>query len=324
MNKFDRIYDLYNIFKSHRYPIPLSSLNRDLECSPPTVKRLIAKLRHELGIPIRYSKKYNGYFLAVHENRQHELPGLWFSSSELQAMVIIHELITRLEPGLLRSAMGPFRERIDKILKADHIDNIEPARRFRIFGIGVRTCLPRHFRIVASATLQRMRLDISYHNRSDDNRSRRTISPQRIIYYRDNWYLNAWCHMRKDFRTFALDRIKSARILTEAAREIPDEALDEHYSPSFGIFGGPADQKAVLRFTPGRARWIADEKWHPNQQGVLLDDGSYELTLPFSDSRELILDILRYGPDVEVLEPESLRKEVRERLKQALERYEEG
>jgi len=46
--------------------------------------------------------------------------------------------------------------------------------------------------------------------------------------------------------------------------------------------------------------------------------------LSFSDSRELILEIMRYGPDVEVLEPESLRQQVRERLRQALERYADG
>ena len=78
---------------------------------------------------------------------------------------------------------------------------------------------------------------------------------------------------------------------------------------------------ATLRFTPERARWIAAEQWHPDQQGSWLDDGSYQLRLPYSDSRELVLDILRYGPDVEVIGPKELREEVKKKLLAALENY---
>jgi len=112
-------------------------------------------------------------------------------------------------------------------------------------------------------------------------------------------------------------------VLDDAAREIPDEELDRHYSAAFGIFSGPATQTAILRFTPQRARWVAEEQWHPDQQGRRLDDGSYELRLPYGDPRELVLDILRYGPDVKVIAPEELCREVKKRLAAALEQYEE-
>ena len=79
-----------------------------------------------------------------------------------------------------------------------------------------------------------------------------------------------------------------------------------------------------LRFTPERARWVASEQWHPQQEGRTLDDGSYELTIPYSDDRELIGDILRHGPDVDVLAPSGLRARVRERLQQAAARYAGG
>jgi predicted DNA-binding transcriptional regulator YafY len=111
-------------------------------------------------------------------------------------------------------------------------------------------------------------------------------------------------------------------MLPDEAMEIPDEQLDRYYSGSFGIFSGPATQTAVLRFTSQRARWVAEEQWHPDQQGSWLDDGSYQLSLPYGDSRELVLDILRYGPDVEVIAPEELRGEVKGRLIAALKQYE--
>jgi predicted DNA-binding transcriptional regulator YafY len=78
---------------------------------------------------------------------------------------------------------------------------------------------------------------------------------------------------------------------------------------------------AVLRFTPERARWVADEHWHPQQQSQSLEDGSYELRIPYSDPRELVMDILKHGEEVKVISPESLRDAVAERLKNALRHY---
>ncbi len=79
-------------------------------------------------------------------------------------------------------------------------------------------------------------------------------------------------------------------------------------------------QTAVLRFTPGCARWIANELWHPKQK-YYEKDGAYILEVPYSDDRELVMDILRYGPDVEVLAPEVLWVKVLEHLSQAIDQY---
>jgi predicted DNA-binding transcriptional regulator YafY len=141
------------------------------------------------------------------------------------------------------------------------------------------------------------------------------------VHYRDNWYLDAWDHGRRALRSFAVDRIERARTLNEPAKDVPDSRLDAHFASSYGIFAGRPKHKAVLRFTPERARWVADEVWHPDQEGLLLADGSYELRIPYADPRELLLDILKYGPDVEVLAPAALRREVAERLRAAATQY---
>lgn len=91
--------------------------------------------------------------------------------------------------------------------------------------------------------------------------------------------------------------------------------------PGYGLFAGPAAAEAVLHFSPYAARWVAEEQWHPNQQGRWLEDGGYELRLPYSDPTELVMDVLRYGPDVEVVAPAELREQVRERLARALAQY---
>jgi len=164
-------------------------------------------------------------------------------------------------------------------------------------------------------------LQISYYSRASDEITIRAVSPQRLVCYRESWYLDAWCHLREDIRSFAVDGIRQAEVLDQRAKEVAERELDEVLGESYGIFSGRARAWAKLRFTPARARWIAAEEWHPKQRASFEPDGSYVLEFPYGDDRELIGDILRHGPEVEVLAPKALRARCREQLKAAQRRY---
>ena len=126
------------------------------------------------------------------------------------------------------------------------------------------------------------------------------------------WYLDAWDDDKDALRSFAIDRIRRATVLPDTALDIPEAQLDEHYASAYGIFGGKADKVAVLVFTAERARWVADERWHPRQEGRWLEDGRYELRIPYREARELVMDILRHGAGVRVSSPAELRSSVLE------------
>jgi predicted DNA-binding transcriptional regulator YafY len=160
-----------------------------------------------------------------------------------------------------------------------------------------------------------------YYTRSGARRDQRTVSPQRLVYYRDNWYLDAWCHLRDGLRTFGIDAIETVQALEEPSLEVSAEELDSHFAGAYGIFAGAAEHRAVLRFEPMRARYVATERWHRDQHGEMLPDGRYQLSVPYGNPAELVMDILKYGPDCEVIEPLELRDLVAERLAAALARY---
>jgi predicted DNA-binding transcriptional regulator YafY len=98
---------------------------------------------------------------------------------------------------------------------------------------------------------------------------------------------------------------------------VAEKTLNAQLGAGYGIFGGHPVHRAVLRFTPEQARWVARERWHPEQRGEFDAEGRYLLTLPYADPTELVMDVLRHGPEVEVLEPPELRAAVSERLRQA-------
>jgi proteasome accessory factor C len=316
MKSFEHVYRLHRLLKRQRYPVPFERVQEELECSRATTKRVLAYLRDVLGAPLETSRDPRGYH---YTDAAYELPGFWFSAEELQSLLTLQQLLATFEPGLLDDALNPVRQRLNQILSSQGL-KASNAGRMRLLRAAARPA-GKHFPAIASAVLQRQRLQIEYAARGSQQITQREISPQRLTHYRDNWYLDAWCHKSNGLRTFAVDCVRSAEVLEKPADDIDEPRLNHELGGSYGIFSGVPSATAVLRFTAERARWIAAEQWHPQQQAVWMPDGSYELSLPYHRDEELILDILRYGPDVEVMGPQTLRKTVADRLHQAAARY---
>jgi predicted DNA-binding transcriptional regulator YafY len=110
-------------------------------------------------------------------------------------------------------------------------------------------------------------------------------------------------------------------VLDAIARDIDEAQLDQHLAGSYGIFSGEPKGWATIVFSPKAARWVADEHWHSQQQGRMLPDGRYELKVPYSAARELLMDVLHYGSDAEIVEPASLREQIKSLLALALSNY---
>ncbi len=315
--RFSIIQRLLNAQRS----VSFTTLQQRLGMSRATLYRDLRDLRDRMGVPIVFDRD-TGRYAIDRQAARYEVPGIWFSAAEIHALLSMQQLLAAFDAGgLLAEHVGPLRQRLLGMLESttDSADDI--ARRIRILSAAARHYAPQHFQTIAGALMERRRLDIVYAARSKGDTSQRQISPQRLTHYRDNWYLDAWCHLRDELRSFAVDAIKAAKTIDTPARDIPDQDLDAALGAGYGIFAGSQVQWATLVFTPERARWVAAERWHPEQQGEFLEDGSYRLRVPYSDDPELIMDILKYGPDCEVLGPEGLRGKVVRLLKEALGRY---
>jgi len=134
------------------------------------------------------------------------------------------------------------------------------------------------------------------------------------VHYRDNWYLDAWDEGKDALRSFAVDRMRQIEDSGVGARAVNDAELDAVLAAGYGIFSGTPRAQAVIRFSAHAARWVADTHWHSQQEGRWLGDGRYELKLPYASSRELLMDVLKYGPDAEVVAPPPLREEMKSLL----------
>lgn len=317
MDKFDRFQLLHRYFSSHRRPVATRRLAELLECSEKTVKRSIAQMQDYLGAPIQYFPEEKGWHYANKDQQLYQLPGLWLTGSELQSLALLLQLLDTFGNGLLNDELGAINRNVEKLLAARGIERDAFEHHIKVLPLNNRYIANLLFAQVCEALLTKQRLKIRYSS-YNQRRTDREISPQTLVYYRENWYLDAWCHLRNDLRTFSLARIERLVPQQQPSLAVAPEKLHSHFSQGYGIFSGPATRQAVLRFGPAIAREIAMQQWHPEQSGEW-DGGDYRLTVPYSDDRELVQDILRHVPNVYVESPTTLRKAVQERLRAGLE-----
>ena len=307
----ERLYQIDQLLNDRR-SVTFKEIQDKLEVSAATLKRDLAYMRDRLHAPIVFDKGLGGYrFEDGDADNQYKLPGLWFTADEIYALLTMQQLLTNLDSGgLLSPHIKPLQSRLLAMINEASNSSEEVKKRVKIETIGARKFHLEYFQVIGSALINRKRLVIDYHARGKNELSTREISPQRIIYYRDNWYLDAWCHVRNSLRSFSIDAIKHTVILEKKADEVENTLLDIELGSGYGIFAGKEIRWATIRFSPERARWVSAEKWHPKQIGAFLVNGSYELKVPFSNSRELCMDILKHGADVTVISPSELVNEV--------------
>lgn len=324
MDRTERFYKIDQMI-SDRKVVPFGDFLEELEVSRATLKRDFQYLRDRLNAPIIWDRDAGGYRYEKGDaptGSQFELPGLWFNASEIHALLTMQHLMANLDKGgLLSPHIQPLMARLNGLLGTADNTAEEVRKRVRIIGVATRRMHLSHFETVGSALLRRKRLMITYHARGTDEVTEREVSPQRLVYYRENWYLDAWCHLRKGLRNFSVDAIQRAEVLEKPAKDVSEKTTDEVLGSGYGIFSGSKVQWAKLKFTPERARWVAHEQWHPRQKGTMGVDGSYVLEIPYADDRELLMDILKYGLDVVVLGPISLRARIASLLGNAVEIY---
>lgn len=319
MIRLERFYRIHEMFRSARRPVPMSRFMDKLESTRNTVTRDFQYLKDMFGAPIIYDRASNGHCYDP-EAPVFELPGLWMNPTELHALLACEQLLESVQPGLMAPRLAPLKARIRQLLSEAGQTEESVADRVRVQPVQGRSVDAAVFSPVADAVLGRRRLQFSYRARHDDTGSQRLVDPQQLLHYRHNWYLLAHCHKAGTLRLFSLDRMQAIRRQAEVAADASADALHDFVNASFGIFSGAATALAELRFSERAARWVADERWHPDQKGEWRADGYY-LSVPYANPTELVMDILRHGPDVEVMAPPELRQTVRVRLQQAFDIY---
>ncbi|MFM2005591.1 MAG: hypothetical protein RLZZ09_1246, partial [Pseudomonadota bacterium] len=298
MRTLHRIYQIDQLLGTQE-SVPTHELMERLGISLATLKRDLTYMKKRLRMPITFDRRLNGYRYVGADKRRAKpksLPPIWYSTEEIHALLTMQHLLANLDSGgLLGPHIQPLLSRLSGLLGTGDGSTEEIQKRIHIETVGAREFQLDHFQIIGSALIRRKRLVIRYRARGTDEVTEREVSPQRLVHYRDNWYLDAWCHLRHDLRAFSVDAIQAAQLLDAKAKDIDDQQMDKMLHSGYGIFSGDHVTWATLLFSPEQARRVARERWHPLQVGQIQENGSYLLRVPYTDDQEVMKDILRYG-----------------------------
>lgn len=322
MDRTERFYRIDQLLNDRKL-VKTADFLEELGVSLATLKRDLLYMQNHLHAPIVFDRFCGGYRFDQQTavGPKYELPGLWFNDSEIHALLVAKHLLEEIQPGILEPHIKPLISRLESLLDSgDHsVEEIE--NRISIETPALRPVDGKIFGLCVTGLLHRKQLHIRHRSRYNEDVSIRHVSPQRLTYYKNTWYLNTWCHERNALRSFSVDAIEHVEVLENAAHNVSLSELRSVLEAGYGVFSGQAVEWAKLRFTPYQAKWTSTETWHAEQRASFEPDGSYILEVPYSSDSELVMDIMRYGPNVEVLSPLHLREKVIERHKRALFQY---
>ncbi|MGA2985839.1 MAG: transcriptional regulator [Terriglobia bacterium] len=137
----------------------------------------------------------------------------------------------------------------------------------------------------------------------------REVDPYKLWYVNNGLYLVGYDHKENALRTFAVERIQSAK-LTNRRFEVPEDFNFEQFrQTAFNMIWGEP-QEVKIRFSAAQAPYIRERTWHPGQKIETEGDGSIILTLHVADLDEVKRWLIGFGAEAAVLTPEELQMEI--------------
>ena len=261
--------------------------NLQIGFSKRTLQRDLKEIRSVFGIDIEYSKSQKGYFISQNENE----------NMNFQRMMEAFDMFNSLN---LSQDLAPFI----------HLENRRPQGTENLYGL-------------LHAIKTKRLIKFTYHKFWEDAATERSVAPYALKEYRNRWYVMATEEDKVHVKSFALDRLSELEITNQSFLPSDSVSIEQKYKYCFGIIS-PEDEEAynvLLAFVPFQAKYIKTLPLHHTQQVLLDNEQEMIIKLRLCITHDFVMELLSFGANVKVLEPESLVKEIRLAHQHALAQY---
>ena len=306
---------------SSRYGKSVFDLAQDLSCHTRTVYRDLEALQ-EAGFPVYTERVAGKNVWSLLDTAKHSIP-IPFNLPELMALYFSRGMMGVLKDTVFYDSLVSLFDKIKTTLPDEYIQylgQIEESlavrpKPYKQYG-QLRSIIEK----VSQAAIQKKYIEIDYYAMSRKKKTRRRVAPYKIWFFDDTFYLIGNCGLREDIRIFAMDRIKNIELTHEIFEMPQDFNVDEFMKSSFGVFHGEPVRVKVW-FAAEIADYIREKIWHATQIIEVLDDGAIIFEAEVAGIAEIKFWILKWGAKARVLEPESLRNEIRLEAEVMLQNY---
>ncbi|MBL7102444.1 MAG: transcriptional regulator [Desulfobacteraceae bacterium] len=299
-----------------------SELAEELECNPRTVYRDLEALQ-VAGFPI-YTERSEGKNLwSLLDTVKHQIP-VPFTLTELMALYFGRDMLKVFKDTAFYDSLESLFQKVRTTLPPESIKYLKNVEQTLHLGMKPYKDYGKFKEIlnrVTDAALNRKSIEIVYYTMGRKKESRRRVDPYKVWFFNGTFYLIGLCHIRNEVRIFALDRIKMLH-QTKETFEVPEDfSMEKFTGPSFGVYQGEPVHIKVW-FHPDVAGYIKEKIWHESQQIHQQSDGSIIFEAQVAGTDEIRFWIMTWGSKAVVLEPESLREQIRAEAEMIAKRYE--
>jgi len=299
-----------------------AELADELECHPRTVYRDLEALQIA-GFPI-YTDREDGKSLwSLLDTVKHQIP-VPFTLTELMALYFSRDMLKVFKDTIFYDSLESLFKKVKTTLPRESLDYLDRVQQILHVGIKPYKEYGKFREIinqVNEAALKRKSLEIVYFAMSQRSQTKRRVDPYRVWFFNGTFYLIGFCHLRKAVRVFALDRIRMLSRTEESFAVPEDFRLEDFLRSSFGVYQGEPRRVKIL-FAAEVAGYILEKVWHESQRIRPQKDGSVVFEAEVAGTDEIRHWVMTWGSKAEVLEPESLREEIRREADGILDRYE--
>ena len=311
----ERMLKIHHAIQSGSHPTA-AKLAVELEVSPKSIYRDLEFMRDRLELPLRYNSRQCGY---EYTEEVSSFPTLQMSEGELFSLVVAEKALEQYRGTSFEKPLVSAFHKIAASLPETISVNLQDWGQTISFRTSAEPNLDlRIFDALARATAQRQQLLLSYRKPGQQEAEMRKVDPCHLANINGEWFLFAFCHLRKDIRTFVPTRIQRITPTGETFSRPQGFSLKRRLRDSFGVHSGQGEHHIRIRFHEMVADYIREKKWHPSQQLVELPDGGVELSLKLSSLVEIQRWVLGWGGHAVALEPRELAAAVAEAAQRIL------
>lgn len=252
-----------------------------------TLQRDIREIRNVFGIDIEYSKSQKGYFISQNEAE----------NMNFQRMMEAFDMFNSLN---LAQDLTPYI----------HLEQRRPQGTENLYGL-------------LHAIKNRLLLKFDYQKFWEDNISHRVAEPYALKEFRNRWYVMAKDRKDDNIKSFALDRLTKLEITNQNFVYPDNYSVEQSYRYCFGIIGSNDDKATsiILSFDPFQGKYIKTLPLHHTQQILVDNEDELKIKLKLFLTHDFLMELLSFGDNMKVIEPESLAKQIKEAHEQAFRQY---
>jgi len=304
-----RLVELDRAIRRNTYP-NCSSFAKDYEVSPKTVQRDLDFLRDTWGAPLDYDAKERGYY---YTDATWSFPTLNLTEAELAKLLVAERMAEQYRGTPIAKTIETIFDKLSAKLDGQvSFDPVYLGARFSFYGQPTRPLNEKTWVTLFRGIKENRVIEAAYMNQGEGPAKKRKIEPIHLASLVGEWYLVAFDQMREQVRHFTVAWLESTK-LTRKNFEPHEFDKEKYFENRFGRFVGRPDEYEtyVIKFSKEVAHWIEEREWQPKQKIKRHRDGSLTLTFPAPSAYEVKRWVLQWGKDAVLLEPESVRKEMK-------------